>query len=80
MHKKFIKIQYSRIFINGVIILGKRKPYFYEALISILGLILVMAISLVKFKTDPHIPMLLGSALAGLVAYKVGYDCNPLSF
>lgn len=54
--------------------MAKRKPYFYEALISILGLILVMGVALVKYKTDPHIPMLLGSVLAGLVAFKVGYD------
>lgn len=62
------------IIIKGVINLAKRKPYFYEALISILGLILIMGISLVKYETDPHIPMLLGSVIAGLVAYKAGYD------
>ena len=33
-----------------------------------------MGISLVKYETDPHIPMLLGSVIAGLVAYKAGYD------
>nr|WP_231848329.1 Na+/H+ antiporter NhaC [Tepidanaerobacter acetatoxydans] len=54
--------------------LAKRKPYFYEAFISIAGLIIIMGISLVKFNADPHIPMLLGSAIAGVVAVKVGYD------
>lgn len=54
--------------------MAQRKPHFYEALISILGLIVVMGVSLVKFETDPHIPMLIGSVIAGLVAFKVGYS------
>ena len=54
--------------------MAKRKPYFYEALISIIGLILIMGVALIRFETDPHIPMLVGCAIAGLVAFKVGYD------
>ena len=37
-----------------------RKPYLWEALFSFSFLILVMAVSIVKYGTDPHVPMLVG--------------------
>lgn len=56
----------------------KRKPYFYEALIPILALIAVMGVALIKFESDPHIPMLLGSVFASIVAYRAGYGWKEI--
>ncbi len=50
-----------------------RKPYLYEAILSFLFLILVMAVGIAKFGADPHIPMLFGTAFAALMALKIGY-------
>lgn len=50
-----------------------RKPHLYEALFSVLALIIVMGVSLVKYRTDPHVPMLIGSLFASLVAVRLGY-------
>lgn len=50
-----------------------RAPKVWEALISLLGIMVIMAIGIVKFKTDPHIPMFIGVILASIIAYKIGY-------
>ncbi|ADL08239.1 Na+/H+ antiporter NhaC [Thermosediminibacter oceani] len=55
-----------------------RKPYLYEALFSVLGLIVVMAVSLVKYHTDPHVPMLIGSIFASIVAFRAGYSWEEI--
>ena len=43
-----------------------RKPYIYEAIITFLFLIIVMAVGIAVFEMDPHIPMLIGTALRQL--------------
>ena len=55
-----------------------REPYFWEALISLLSLVIGISISLVKFGTDPHIPMLLGVFVASVIAYNVGYNWDTI--
>ncbi|MCF6097368.1 Na+/H+ antiporter NhaC [Thermovorax subterraneus] len=55
-----------------------RKPYLYEALFSVLALITVMGISLIKYHTDPHVPMLIGSFFASLVAVRLGYKWKDI--
>ena len=55
-----------------------REPYFWEALISLLSLIVGISISLVKYGTDPHIPMLLGVVAAAIMAWRVGYDWDTI--
>ena len=37
-----------------------RAPHFWEAIVSFLGLIVVMSIGIIIFKVDPHIPMFVG--------------------
>ncbi|TCS90798.1 Na+/H+ antiporter NhaC [Keratinibaculum paraultunense] len=37
-----------------------------------------MAISIAKFKADPHIPMLIGTMFAALIALKIGYSWNEI--
>lgn len=51
-----------------------RKPYLWEALLSFGFLILVMAISISKYEANPHIPMLLGTFFASIIAMKIGYS------
>lgn len=58
--------------------MNKRKPYLYEALISIGLLVAVMAVALVKYEADPHIPMLMGSLFASLTAFRAGYKWDEL--
>lgn len=55
-----------------------RKPYLNEALFSVLGLIIVMSVGLIKYKVDPHIPMLIGSLFASIVAVKIGYKWEDI--
>lgn len=50
-----------------------RKPKIWEALFSLIGIIVIMAIGIVVFKVEPHIPMFIGIILAALIALKLGY-------
>lgn len=55
-----------------------RKPYFYEALLSFGGLMLVMAVGIAVFGANPHIPMLIGTAFASVIALKIGFDWKTI--
>lgn len=55
-----------------------RKPYMYEALLSFGFLILVMGVGIAVFGADPHIPMLIGTAFAAVMALKIGYKWNAI--
>ncbi len=50
-----------------------RAPHLYEAIISFLGIVVVMSIGIVKYGVDPHIPMFVGVIIAALVSMKIGY-------
>ena len=49
----------------------KRDPYFWEALISIIGLIVFISLAIVRYETDAHVPILLGVLVAALTALAV---------
>lgn len=55
-----------------------RKPYLWEALLSFGFLILVMAIGIAKYEANPHIPMLIGTLFAVLIAFKLGFSWNEI--
>lgn len=55
-----------------------RAPYMYEAILSFLGIIIVMAIGIVVFGVDPHIPMFIGVIIAALISLKIGYKWNDI--
>ncbi len=55
-----------------------RKPYLWEALLTFVFLIVVMGVSISVYKADPHIPMLIGTLFAALVAVKIGYSWNEI--
>ncbi len=57
---------------------GVRKAKLYEALISFIGLIAVMAIGIGVYGTDPHIPMLVGVVIAAVMSLKIGYSWKQI--
>ena len=56
----------------------KRRPYVWEALLSFGFLILCMVVGILVFKEDPHMPMLLGTAFAALIAMRIGYSWSEI--
>lgn len=55
-----------------------RKPHIYEAIITFLFLIVVMGVGIAGFGADPHIPMLIGTAFAALMALRLGYKWQDI--
>lgn len=55
-----------------------RKPYLWEALLSFGFLILVMAVGIAVYEQNPHIPMLIGTLFAILIALKIGYKWKDI--
>ncbi|MTI61358.1 MAG: Na+/H+ antiporter NhaC [Firmicutes bacterium] len=56
----------------------KREPFFWEALISLLALIISIGLAIVKYNTAPHVPMLLGAFVAAVMAYRAGYNWQEI--
>ena len=56
----------------------KRDPYLWEALISILALIVFISLAIVRYETDAHVPILLGVLTAGLIALKAGFSWKEI--
>ncbi|MGV7223716.1 MAG: Na+/H+ antiporter NhaC [Nitrospinales bacterium] len=56
----------------------KRDPYFWEALVSITGLILFISLAILRYETDPHVPILLGVFVAALVGLRAGYSYKEI--
>lgn len=50
-----------------------RKANLFEALISLGGLIAIMAVGILVFGVDPHIPMFIGVIIAAVMALYLGY-------
>lgn len=51
-----------------------RKPYLWEALVPIIGMAIIIVYSMLVLKLEPHIPIVISTILAALMAYKVGCD------
>ena len=51
----------------------KRDPYFWEASISILGLVLFISLAIVRYEADPHVPILLGVLVAAIIGLRAGF-------
>lgn len=49
-----------------------------EALFTFGALIVVMAVGIMKFEADPHIPMFIGVIIAALMALKIGYKWDDI--
>lgn len=51
-----------------------RAPHFWEAILSLLALVAGISVSIVVYGLDPHVPMLLGVAVASLIALRCGFS------
>jgi NhaC family Na+:H+ antiporter len=56
----------------------KRNPYFWEALISILGLIVFISLAIVRYETDAHVPILLGTLVAAVIGLRAGFNWKEI--
>jgi NhaC family Na+:H+ antiporter len=56
----------------------KRDPYLWEALISIIGLIIFISLAIVRYETDPHVPILLGVLIAAIIGMRAGYSWKDI--
>lgn len=57
---------------------GARAPHFWEAMISLVSLVLGISISIVIYGLDPQVPMLIGVIVASLVAMRCGFNWNTI--
>lgn len=55
-----------------------RKPYLWEALLTFGLLIAVMGTSIMVYESDPHVPMLIGTLFAAIMAMRLGYHWNDI--
>ncbi|WP_368646230.1 Na+/H+ antiporter NhaC [Alkalibacterium putridalgicola] len=55
-----------------------REANLWEALVVFGTLILIMAVSIVAYGADPHIPMFLGVIIATLVSLRIGYKWSTI--
>lgn len=55
-----------------------RAPHLYEAIISFLGIVVVMSIGIIVYGVDPHIPMFIGVIIAALISIKIGYKWQDI--
>ena len=51
----------------------KRDPYLWEAIISILALIIPISVAIIKYEADAQIPILIGVLVAAIVGIRAGY-------
>lgn len=56
----------------------KKEPNFLEALFPILFLIFIMSLSILKFKADPQIPLLISTIMACSLGKKLGYKWDEM--
>ncbi len=56
----------------------KRDPYLWEALISILGLVLFISLAIVRYESDAHVPILLGVFIAAIIGLRAGYSWKEI--
>jgi NhaC family Na+:H+ antiporter len=56
----------------------KRDPYLWEALISILGLIVFISLAILRYETDAHVPILLGVFVAAVIGLRAGFSWKEI--
>ncbi len=56
----------------------KRDPYLWEALISILGLIVFISLAILRYESDAHVPILLGVFVAAVVGLRAGFTWKEI--
>lgn len=59
---------------------GARMPHFWEAMVSLLSLVVGISVSIVMYGLDPQIPMLMGVIVASLVALRCGFKWKDIQY
>ena len=59
---------------------GKRLPTIIEALIPIAFMMCTIIWATVKWGMDPHVPLVLATIVAAIVAYRCGYRWDDIAF
>ena len=57
---------------------GARAPHLWEAIVSLLSLVVGISVSIVIYGLDPQIPMLLGVIVASIVALRCGFKWETI--
>jgi len=55
-----------------------RKPYFWEAVISVLFLVIALSYTLIVLGGDPHIPLIAAAIFTALIALRTGMEWKEL--
>ncbi len=55
-----------------------RMPKLWEALLTLAILILALAVGIIHYKVDPHVPMFVGVCAAALMAMRLGYKWGEI--
>ena len=55
-----------------------REPKLWEALIPVVFLILFIGLTIIKFEGESHIPLILGTCVASLMALRLGYKWKEI--
>lgn len=50
-----------------------RMPELWEALLTLGILVILMAVAILVYGADPHIPMFLGALVAAMMSLRIGY-------
>lgn len=56
----------------------KRDPYFWEAVVSIVGLIFFISLAILRYETDAHVLILLGVIVAAVVGLRAGFSYKEI--
>lgn len=57
---------------------GPKPTKMVHALISFLGLVVVMSVGIIVFQVDPHVPMFIGVIIAACVSLALGYKWEDI--
>lgn len=57
-----------------------RKPYVWEALVPVIFMMVTIIVGTIKWGMEPHIPLVLATIVASLMAWKCGYRWDDISF
>lgn len=55
-----------------------RKPKLWEALVPIIALIVLLSTAIIFYEASPHIPLIIASCIAVLMAMKIGFKWSEL--
>ena len=55
-----------------------REPHLWEAIVSLMSLVVGITLSIAIYGMDPQIPMLLGVMVASLIAWRTGYQWKDI--